>query len=162
MKWGDKSPLLELLWALNERMHVSCLAHCMTHTKVPHTCCVCLPIPHPPIPGVIVREGNELSWEGFRDTGTPETPSYQSGVLISHLVRPLQAAAPPGLPRVCLQSQTPSWSPQLLTGPNKVSLIFGACLRCWKPHPLLWGSRFGANNSAPRITQTWPQIPIPL
>lgn len=70
---ANKSPLLELRRGLNERRHISYLAHCMTH--IGGTIHVGSPYQLPsPNPAVIVREGNELNWGVFRDTRTPEIP----------------------------------------------------------------------------------------
>lgn len=46
--------------------------------------------PHPPIPSVIVREGNELSWEGLRDKEfrTPQVQEEGLTQLTNDLARP--------------------------------------------------------------------------
>ena len=98
---------------MKECMHVAWLIswHMLGYT-------ICW-VPLPPIAGVIVREVNELIWEGFKDTRSSEIPcpgerADSASQLTNHLARPRPAAAPPSLARLCLQSQILSLSPEPL------------------------------------------------
>lgn len=123
---------------MKECMHVAWLIlwlmlGCTIHVGPPTA-------PHPPIPSVIVREGNELRG-GIEGQGVQKSPGPGGRADPTHQGWPGEASIS------CCTSklaQAPSTKPDTVlvpptAGPRQASLTSWVFLWCWKWCPLRWG-----------------------